>query len=139
MVVFKKRKAIHFPKDIVEVMVRILNREDEIDRKKEHFWTVGLDSRNCIVYIELVSLGTLTASLVHPRETFRLAVMKGVASLMMIHNHPSGDSSPSGDDIDLTKRMVEAGKILGIEILDHIIITEREDKFFSFKEHKMLD
>ena len=139
MVVFKKKKTIHFPKDIVEIMVRILNREDEIDRKKEHFWTVGLDSRNCIVYIELVSLGTLTASLVHPRETFRLAVMKGVASLMMIHNHPSGDSSPSGDDIDLTKRMVEAGKILGIEILDHIIITEREDKFFSFKEHKMLD
>jgi len=139
MVVFKKRKAIHFPKDIVEVMVRILNREDEIDRKKEHFWTVGLDSKNCIVYIELVSLGTLTTSIVHPRETFRLAIMKGVARLMMIHNHPSGDSSPSKNDIDLTKKMVKAGKILGIEVLDHIIITEREDKFFSFKEHKMLD
>jgi len=139
MVVFKKRKAIHFPKDIVEVMVRILNREDEIDRKKEHFWTVGLDSKNCIVYIELVSLGTLTTSIVHPRETFRLAIMKGVARLMMIHNHPSGDSSPSKNDIDLTKKMVKAGKILGIEVVDHIIITEREDKFFSFKEHKMLD
>ena len=95
---------------------------------------MGLNAKNNIQDIELVSLGTLHSSLVHPRETFRLAVMKGVASLILVHNHPSGDPEPSEDDIDITKRLVEGGKILGIQVIDHIIIAGKGHCSFHKKE-----
>jgi DNA repair protein RadC len=129
-------KEITNPQDIAEILKKILKSEDPIDQDKEHFWSIGLNNRNQIVYIELVSLGTLNSSLVHPRETFRLAIMKGVASIMVAHNHPSGDTTPSMEDILLTKRLNEAGKIIGIDLIDHIIISKTS--FISFKEKKLI-
>jgi DNA repair protein RadC len=133
MVVSKKKKKISSPEDVKNIMVAILNCEDEIERDKEHFWTIGLNTKNVIKYIDLISLGTATESIVHPRETFRRAIIGGVSSVMIIHNHPSGEITPSKDDIKTTNRLVEAGKIIGIGLMDHIIITQDGD-FISFKE-----
>jgi DNA repair protein RadC len=84
----------------------------------------------------MVSLGTLGASLVHPREVFRLAIFQAVASVIMVHNHPSGDSTPSEEDVKLTRRLIDAGKVIGIEVLDHIIIGSRMYK--SFRENGLM-
>jgi DNA repair protein RadC len=116
---------------VAGLLQSILRTESPIDRDKEHFWTVGLNTRNVVKYIDLTSLGTLNASLVHPREVFRLAVMQGIASIIIGHNHPSGSTEPSEEDLRITRRLVEAGKILGIEILDHVIIAD--NTYLSFK------
>lgn len=107
---------------LATVFHKVLECESEHDQEKEHFWVVALTTRNTIKNIELVSLGTLNESLVHPREVFRLAIMQGANSIILCHNHPSGDSTPSEDDHKITQRLVEAGKLLGIKVLDHIII-----------------
>lgn len=106
------------------------------DFKKEHFYILCLDIRNRVIGIDEVTKGTLTASLVHPRETFYIAIRKLAAQVMISHNHPSGDPEPSDEDIKITRRLVEAGKIMGIEVLDHIIITE--DGFYSFKDKGLI-
>jgi len=118
-----EKKTIENPADIANIIQSILIREDKIDQDKEHFYSVGLDSRKRIQYIELVSLGTLNASMVHPRELYRRAIMLGVEAIIVAHNHPSGVVEPSEDDLIVTKRLVKAGEILGIKLLDHIIIT----------------
>ncbi|MDH4101601.1 MAG: JAB domain-containing protein, partial [Nitrospirota bacterium] len=102
----------------------LLKEANEVDRDKEHCWVLGLDTNSRIKYAELVSLGTLSSSLVHPREVFRMAIMKAVASIIIGHNHPSGEVIPSQDDISITKRLAEAGRIIGIKLLDHVIISE---------------
>jgi DNA repair protein RadC len=94
------------------------------DKAKEHFKLILLNPRNKIIGISTIAIGTLNASLVHPREVFKDAIMHTAASVVLAHNHPSGDSEPSEDDIKITKKLVESGKILGIEVLDHIIITK---------------
>lgn len=91
------------------------------DYKREHFYMIALNSRNWT--IREVSLGTLDSSLVHPREAFSEAIKNNAASVIFVHNHPSGDPEPSKKDIELTKRLVEAGKLLGIEVIEHIIVT----------------
>jgi DNA repair protein RadC len=136
MIVTARKRAITNPQNVYEILLKILNSENEVDQMKEHFWVLGLNARNVIQYIELVSLGTLTLAFVHPREVFRFAIMKAISSLMIAHNHPSGDPEPSQEDLKLTRRLVDAGKIIGIELLDHIIIGNGGD-FSSFKE-KML-
>ena len=83
--------AITTPESIASIIQAILKREDVIDQDKEHFWTIGLDTANRIKYIELVTLGILNSKLIHPREVFRLAVMQGVAAVILAHNHPSGN------------------------------------------------
>jgi DNA repair protein RadC len=102
------------------------------DFSKEHFFVLNLDVRNRIIDVELISKGTLTASLVHPRETFESAIRKHSACIIVAHNHPSGDITPSEEDIRITRRLKDAGKILGIELLDHLILTK--DKICSLKE-----
>ncbi|MCE1164467.1 MAG: DNA repair protein RadC [Bacteroidetes bacterium] len=99
-------------------------RAEITDYSKEHFFVLNLDVRNRIIDIEMISKGTLTSSLVHPRETFESAIRKHAASIMVAHNHPSGDANPSEDDIKISKRLAESGRILGIELIDHIIITK---------------
>ncbi|MBP8591165.1 DNA repair protein RadC [Candidatus Shapirobacteria bacterium] len=99
------------------------------DYHKEHFYIIALDSRNHS--IAEISVGSLNASVVHPREVFVEAIKNKAASVVFAHNHPSGDPEPSEDDLLLTKKLVESGKILGIEVADHIIVAK--DKFFSFK------
>jgi DNA repair protein RadC len=104
------------------------------DYHKEHFYIIALNSRNHS--IAEVSIGSLNASIVHPREVFAEAIKNKAASVIFVHNHPSGDPNPSEDDLEMTKRLVEAGKILGIEVTDHMIVTK--DKFFSFKNKGLI-
>ena len=99
------------------------------DYHKEHFYIIALNSRGHS--IAEVSVGSLNASVVHPREVFAEAIRNKAASVVFVHNHPSGDPEPSEDDLLLTKKLVESGKILGIEVFDHIIVVK--DGFFSFK------
>lgn len=101
------------------------------DKAKEHFKLVLLNTRNKVIGVSTISVGTLNASLVHPREVFREAVVRSAASVILAHNHPSDDLEPSEEDLKITRRLVEAGRIMGIEVLDHIIITRRD--FVSLK------
>jgi DNA repair protein RadC len=95
-------------------------------KRKEHFLVLCLDTRNHLIKTNTVSIGSLDCSIVHPREVFKEAISSCAASVIFLHNHPSGDPTPSEDDIKLTKRLVEAGEIIGIEVLDHIIICDRD-------------
>ncbi|MBA7561169.1 DNA repair protein RadC [Candidatus Atribacteria bacterium 1244-E10-H5-B2] len=121
---------------VAEVFYDVLKNEDEVDQTKEHFWAMGLNTKNRVLYLELVSLGTLTEGLIHPREVFKSAIIKSVAGLIFCHNHPSGESEPSGNDIQITQILKEGGKILGIKILDHIILGDKN--IFSFQSEGML-
>ena len=98
----------------------------------ERFGIVLLDTKHRVVQATVLSVGTLDASLVHPREVFRAAAAGGAAALVLFHNHPSGDPAPSVDDVALTERMVQAGTIMGIEVLDHVVLADV--RYFSFKE-----
>ncbi|MDA8100403.1 MAG: DNA repair protein RadC [Nitrospiraceae bacterium] len=106
------------------------------DIKKEMFHCALLDSKNRVVRNEVVSVGTLTASLVHPRDTFKAAIRESAAAVIFVHNHPSGDVRPSQEDIQLTKRLVQAGDLLGIRVLDHIIVGD--SGHFSFRDSGLL-
>src|SRR5918992_1778333 len=121
-------------KDVARVFLDLLALEDTIDQEKEHFYVMHLDIRSRVKMVELVSLGTLSSSLVHPRETFRRAVSQGSASIIVAHNHPSGEVEPSDEDTKVTKLLHESGNILGINLFDHVIFTN--EKFFSFRDNK---
>ncbi len=103
---------------------------------KECFWDLLLDGKNRIISIVRVSEGSLTSSLVHPREVFRPAIREAAAAVLFVHNHPSGDPAPSQEDIQITRRLVETGKIVGIRVLDHVIIGG--PRYFSFADQGML-
>jgi len=113
------KPAISTPEDVVAVCGSQLRGLD-----REHFWTLALNTKNRLVRIIEVSVGSLNASIVHPRELFKDAVRVSAASIVVVHNHPSGDPTPSGADIQLTRRIVKAGDVLGIEVLDHVVIGE---------------
>lgn len=104
---------------------------------KEHFIMMALDSRNNIIGVNLVSVGTLSASLVHPREVFQPAILLSAAAIIVSHNHPSGDATPSPEDKNATRRLKEAGELLGIPLLDHVVIND-SDGHFSFREKGLL-
>ncbi|MEM5875673.1 MAG: DNA repair protein RadC [Candidatus Aenigmatarchaeota archaeon] len=125
----RKQKKIISPQDVFKLMKSKLK-----DYSKEHFYIISLNSRNAI--ISEISIGTLNASLVHPREVFAEAIRQRANSIILVHNHPSGDPTPSKDDIKITKKLKEAGKILGIEVLDHIIITR--NSYSSFKNKNLM-
>jgi len=110
--------------------------KDICGHKKEHFIIFFLDSRNQEIKREVISVGSLNANLVHPREVFEPAIKNLAAQVILAHNHPSDDPEPSEDDLTLNKRLVEAGKILGIEVIDHIIVSK--SGYFSFKERALL-
>jgi DNA repair protein RadC len=103
---------------------------------REHFVGFYLNSRNQVLRREIISLGSLNASIVHPREVYQPAIAVSAASLILAHNHPSGDPTPSEEDLAITRRLVEAGRILGIDILDHVVVAK--DAYASFKERKLL-
>ena len=126
----KKAQIYLKPKDVWEEL------KDLRDHKKEHFVIFYLDSRNQEIKREIISVGSLNANLVHPREVFEPAVRHLAAQIVLAHNHPSGDPEPSEDDLEITKRLTESGKILGIEVVDHIIITKTG--FISFKEKNLI-
>ena len=122
-------------KEVADLARAILNTEDENAREREHFWVLGLNAKNTVKFVYLVSLGSLTASICHPRETFRQAIVHGTCSIILAHNHPSGDTKPSQEDILLTRRLVQGGELLGIKVLDHVIIG---DDHFSFRESGLI-
>ena len=117
------------PEEAYNAIKTITNVQEEA---QEVFGILVLNTRNKIVAVHEVSRGALNGSLVHPREVFKPAVLHNAASIICFHNHPSGDPKPSEEDIAITKRLVEAGKIMGIGILDHIIVGD--DKYVSLKE-----
>ena len=126
----KKTNIYLSPEDIWQEL------KDIREHKKEHFIVFYLDTANQEIQREIVSVGTLNYNIVHPREVFEPAVKHLAASIILAHNHPSGTLEPSPEDLALNKRLVEAGKILGIQILDHIIVTKTG--FSSFKEKDLM-
>ncbi|AKB32451.1 DNA repair protein RadC [Methanosarcina siciliae HI350] len=121
------KRKICSPRDVYSLMYPRMR-----EQKKEKFITLYLDTKNQILKEEVVSIGSLNASIVHPREVFKSALLESSASVIMVHNHPSGDPSPSREDIMVTEKLVEGGKLLGIDILDHIIIGD--GRYVSLKD-----
>ncbi len=107
------------------------------DLKKEVFRCALLDVKNRIIRDEIVSIGSLTASIVHPRDTFKTAIRESAAAVIFIHNHPSGDIRPSQEDILLTRRLTQAGEVIGIQVLDHIIVGDQN--YFSFRDNGLIN
>jgi DNA repair protein RadC len=123
-------------RDVAQVFQNLLTLEDRIDKDKEHFYVMHINARQQINLVELVAIGTLNHAEVHPRETFRRAIVEGSYSIIVAHNHPSGDVTPSEADIRLTHTLHQAGELLLIPLLDHIIFTDKQQTFFSFKDNK---
>ncbi len=122
---------IKSPIDAYEIAEKFLVGAD-----REHFVVMCLDSKNKVNALNTVSIGTLNSSAVHPRETFKAAILGNSAAIILVHNHPSGDPTPSPEDRAITKRLAEAGRILGIEVLDHIIIGD--GRYVSLKEEGVI-
>lgn len=122
-----KDRSVRSPEDGYKLLKQFLE-----DKDREHFIVVALDTKNQPVSINICHIGSLNASIVHPREVMKSAILSNAASIIVGHNHPSGKVEPSREDIDVTKRLVEAGKIIGIDVLDHIIVGD--DTFTSLKE-----
>jgi DNA repair protein RadC len=111
------------------------------DNDKEKLYVIILNIKNKVIGYSLVSMGSLTASIVHPREVLKPAILASAASIIIIHNHPSGDSEPSTDDIEITNRISKAANIMGINLLDHIILGFEADEFkgyYSFKQKDLI-
>ena len=106
------------------------------EAKKEHFLILCLNARRQLIHLETVSIGTLSASLVHPREVYSPAIQHAAAAVVAVHNHPSGDSTPSSEDRDVTRRLQRAGELLGIPLADHVVVSA--SGFFSFREHGLI-
>lgn len=128
----QKRVIIHSSDDVAKYMMPRLRYCD-----REHFYVVLLNTKNHVITAPLISVGTLSESLVHPRELFKEAVNHSASSVILVHNHPSGDPSPSREDILLTKRIAEGGKLLDIQVLDHVIIGD--NTYISLREQGCFD
>lgn len=126
-------KKITSPKEAYSIINTVLDLENEAVEK---FGILSLTTKNEIAGIHIISVGSLNTSIVHPREVFKAAIMNNSSALILFHNHPSGDPTSSREDIEVTKRLTEAGKILGIDVLDHVIIGE--DKYFSLKDKGLI-
>ncbi len=126
-----KNTVIKSPSDIFPLLKEKINNFN-----KEHFIVTSLDSRNKIISIDIISIGTLNSSLIHPRETFEIAIKNHAAGIIICHNHPSGELKPSEDDLIVTNNLIRSGQLLGIEIADHLIISKKN--YFSFKEKKII-
>jgi DNA repair protein RadC len=125
------RSVIRSPEDAAGLVMEEMRHLD-----REHFRAILLNTKNQVITVDNVSVGTLNSSTVHPRELFRNAIKRSAAALILLHNHPSGDPAPSREDIDITGRLVQAGKIVGIEVLDHVIIGD--NKFTSLKAEGLI-
>ncbi|WP_281889058.1 DNA repair protein RadC [Paenibacillus sp. YYML68] len=123
--------TIRSPQDAASLLM-----EDLRYLQKEHFVCLFLNTKNHVIGQETLSMGSLNASIVHPREVFRAAIKRSSAAIICAHNHPSGDPTPSSEDIQITKRLAEAGELIGIELLDHLIIGDQ--RFVSLKELGMM-
>jgi len=122
-----QRVAIRHPGDVAKLLM-----DDLRDLDHEQFKLLMLDTKHRVIKIQTLSVGDLNGTLVHPRELFKTVIRRNSAAVILVHNHPSGDPEPSVDDIELTRRLVAGGKLLGIEVLDHVIIGD--NTYVSFKE-----
>ncbi|MBZ4687283.1 MAG: repair protein RadC [Clostridia bacterium] len=121
------RPKISCPEDVANLLLEEMRHLD-----REHFRCLSLNTKNYLLAIDSISIGSLNSSIVHPREVFKKAVIRSAAGVILVHNHPSGDPTPSGEDISVTKRLVHAGETLGIDVLDHLIIGDK--RYISLKE-----
>jgi len=128
---WRRQVTITSPLDVKELLM-----EEMRFLEKEHFKTILLNTKNQVISIEEISVGSLNSSIVHPREVFKPAIRRSSASVILVHNHPSGDPTPSKEDIEVTSRLVNAGNILGIAVLDHIIIGN--NSIVSLKEQGLM-
>jgi len=124
------KPVVKTPEDVASLVGRRLK-----GKKKEYFLAILLDTRSRLIKIAEISIGSLDSSIVHPREVFKEAISASAASVIFVHNHPSGDTEASEDDINLTKRLAKAGEIVGIDVLDHIIIGDKN--FLSLKREEL--
>jgi len=131
------RIKLESTRSLFDIMQRILLREDEIDRNREHLWVAGLESNNRILFIELVSLGTVNRTIAEPMEVFSFALQKRAAKIILVHNHPTGDLTPSAADKDNTDRFIQVGLIVNTPVLDHFIISEKS--YLSFADIGLID
>ncbi len=127
----REEVVVRGPEDLYRLLRPRIAKAD-----REHFVAVLLSSRNTVIGIETVSVGSLNASIVHPREVFKPAIVHSASAIALAHNHPSGDVSPSEEDLAITKRLKEAGRLLGIDLLDHVIVGHTA--YTSLKERKLL-
>ena len=116
-------------------MIKEYLKEKIGKEKKEYFITLYFDTKNNLI-VDEISVGILNASLIHPREVFNKAIVNSASHIVIAHNHPSEDPTPSQDDINTTQRLIESGKIIGISIIDHIIVSNKS--YYSFKENKLI-
>jgi DNA repair protein RadC len=128
---YNKKTQIKGPEDVFKIVKKSLK-----GKKKEYLLAVLLNTRNYLISVSRISVGILNANLIHPREVFKEAISVSASAVIVAHNHPSGDPQPSDEDIRLTKILVKAGAIIGIELIDHIIVSD--DKYLSMKEEKMV-
>lgn len=119
---------IRSPEDGAKIASRFIGRDD-----REVFFVMCLNTKNNVIAVHRCHVGSLNASLVHPREVFKSAILNNAASVIVAHQHPSGDITPSKEDINVTRRLVEAGKLLGIDVLDHLVVNS-DNSFTSLKE-----
>lgn len=125
------RPLVRSPRDVSALVMEEMRFLD-----REQFRTVLLDAKNHVLGIRTVSVGSLSSSIVHPREIFKEAIARSSAAIVLVHNHPSGDPTPSREDVEVTRRLVEAGRLLGIEVLDHVVVGD--NRYVSFKEKGIL-
>ena len=123
--------------DLYGIMQKILLREQKIDQNREHFWVIGLENNNRILFIELISLGTVNKTFAEPMEVFSLALQKRAVSIILCHNHPSGELRPSDEDKDITDRLIQVGIIVDLKVIDHLIISDKS--YLSFKDIGLLE
>lgn len=124
----KSPPALKSPNDVY-----VLMRDRMKGFDKEHFYAAMLNTKNQLIALELISIGSLNASIVHPREVLKPAILASAATIILIHNHPTGDTAPSREDVEFTQRFAKCGELIGIELLDHIIIGD--GSYHSLKEH----
>ena len=132
-IAYNLEKSIANPATAAEIINQVFDMENQ---PNEVFAILCLNTKNKIVGVHTISIGSLNASIVHPREVFKAALLNNAASIILAHNHPSGDPEPSREDIEVTHRLVNAGNILGIKVLDHIIIGD--GRYISLKEQGMM-
>jgi DNA repair protein RadC len=123
--------------DVYRIMQQILLREEKIDRNREHAWIISLSANDTILNIELISLGSATATIAEPMDVFSLALEKRAIKIIMVHNHPSGSVEPSPEDVALTDRMQAIGFFVKVPVMDHFIITETS--YYSFLDDGLMD
>lgn len=127
--------AISCPEDAAEIAAKFF---EDMSSDREIFAVMLLNTKNHVIGINVVSIGSLTASVVHPREVFKAAILANAASIILVHNHPSGDPAPSKEDISITSRLVQAGRLMDIPVLDHIVIGDNTGRSISFKASNLI-